>query len=240
MKVIGIVPARAGSTAVKNKNIRLLNNQPLLSYAINTGLNSSLDRVILSTDSPEYQEIGKKYNAETPFLRPKKFSTTTASSFDVIIHCLDFLKAEENYQPDAVFLLRPTSPFRTANQIDEAIQLLESENVDSVSAMTTVNQHPYFMFQYDSNGKLFEYDQTENKPERRQDLPRLWEANCHTMLSTADYLYRENQQGGRSVVNFKNFIPYFIDGESALDIDTEEDFKYAEFLMSQENKNYYD
>ena len=70
MKVIGIVPARAGSTAVKNKNIRLLNNQPLLSYAINTGLNSSLDRVILSTDSPEYQEIGKKYNAETPFLRP--------------------------------------------------------------------------------------------------------------------------------------------------------------------------
>ena len=60
------------------------------------------------------------------------------------------------------------------------------------------------------------------------------------MLSTTDYLYRENQQGGKSVVNFKNFIPYFIEGESALDIDTEEDFKYAEYLMSQKNKKYYD
>ena len=236
MNVIGIVPARAGSTKVKNKNIRLLNNQPLLSYAINAGLSSSLDRVILSTDSPEYQEIGKKYNAETPFLRPQNLSTATASSFDPIIHCLDFLKAEENYQSDAVFLLRPTSPFRTANQIDEAIHLLESENVDSVSAMSSVKQHPYFMFQYHSSGKLIEYDQTVNKPERRQDLPDLWEANCHTMLSTTKYLYRENKKGGKNIVNFENFIPYFVEGDSVLDIDSEEDFKYAEFLMSQKNK----
>lgn len=233
LKVVGIVPARAGSNAVKNKNIRLLNNQPLLSYAILAGLSSSLDRVILSTDSPEYQEIGKKFNAETPFLRPNNLSTSTASSFDVIIHCLDFLKTEENYQPEAVFLLRPTSPFRTANQIDEATHLLESKNVDSVSGVNEVNQHPYHMFRYDSSEKLIEYDQTKNKPERRQDHPRLWISNCHTMLSTTKYLYQENEQGGKNIVNFKNFIPYFIKGDSTLDIDNEDDLRYAEFLISQ-------
>ena len=150
-----------------------------------------------------------------------------------------FLVKEENYYPDAVFLLRPTSPFRTAKQIDKAINLLKDEHVDSVSSMEIVKQHPYFMFWYDTVGKLIEYDQTENKPERRQDLPQLWEANCHTMLSTSDYLYRENQIGGKNVINFNNFIPYFIEGPSTLDIDTEEDFQYAEFLMTQNHGQYH-
>ena len=232
MQILGIIPARSGSKGIKNKNIRLLNNKPLLYYAIEGSKNSLLDRVILSTNSKEIMEIANNFGVETPFLRPDALATDLSSSFDVIIHCLKFLEKKENYFPDAVFLLRPTSPFRTAKQIDEAIYLIENRNVDSVSAMGSVKQHPFFMFYNNSDGKMVEYDNTENKPERRQDLPEFWEANCHTMLSKTNYLYRENKRQGKNIINFNNFVPYFIDHPSTLDIDTEEDFLFAEFLFS--------
>ena len=99
-------------------------------------------------------------------------------------------------------------------------------------SMSIVTQHPYFMFRQDIGGNLVEYDSTEPKPERSQDLPLLWEANCHTMLSTVGYLLEERRRGGNNVVNFKNFVPYFIQPPSSLDIDEEDDFLLAEFFAS--------
>jgi CMP-N-acetylneuraminic acid synthetase len=240
MRVLGLVPARSGSSEVKHKNIRMLGGNPLMYYAVHEGLASSLDRVVLSTDSTDFLDMGKSFGADTPFLRPHNLSTNTASTFDVIIHCLDFLAKSENYIPDAVFLLRPTSPFRTYSQINEAIDLLERKKVDSVSAMECVAQHPYFIFKKDLEGKMVEYDTTKNKPERRQDLPEFWLSNCHTMLSTTEYLYKEHKKSGKNVINFKNFLPYIVEGNSSIDIDTEEDFLYAELMMDQINKKNYE
>ena len=237
MAAIGIIPARIGSSEVKKKNIRPLCGKPLMYYSIIEARRSKkLQRVILSTDSEEIRTIGKELGIEAPFLRPAVLSGDVASLFDVVIHCLEVLAEHDNYHPDAVFLLRPTSPFRTAEQIDEAIAMLEWKGVDSITAMEQVKQHPYFMFRRDSGGRLVEYDKTENKPERRQDLPLIWKVNCHTMLSTTAYLERENEKGGKNIINFKNFAPYCIEGASAIDIDSEQDFQFAEFMMEHTQK----
>ncbi len=238
MVVLGLIPARIGSSEVKKKNIRPLCGKPLIYYTIIEACRSKkLQKVVLSTDSEEIRTLGKELGIEAPFLRPAALSGDVASLFDVVIHCLEVLAEHDNYHPDAVFLLRPTSPFRTAEQIDEAIAMLEREVVDSITAMEPVKQHPYFMFRRDFEGRWAEYDKTEHKPERRQDLPQIWSYNCHTMLSTTAYLQKENAKRGKDIINFKNFAPYYIEGASAIDIDSEQDFQFAEFMMEHTQKD---
>ena len=166
MEVLGLIPARFGSSEIKMKNIRHLEGKPLIYFSIIEALKArEIKRIVLSTDSKIFQKIGTKYGAEAPFLRPNELATNEAGLFPVIMHCLNFLKENDNYFPDAVFLLRPTSPFRKAMQIDEAINLLKCKNADSVISMAPVKQHPHFMFRHNDNEKLEEYIKIEYKPE---------------------------------------------------------------------------
>ena len=202
MEVLGLIPARIGSSEVKKKNIRSIYGKPLIFYSIAEACRSKkLQRVILSTDSEEIRMIGKELGAETPFLRPGHLATNEASLFPVIIHCLEFLK-EKDYCPDAVFLLRPTSPLRTAEHIDEAISLLGDNNVDSVVSIEPVKQHPYCMYIRHRNNYFVEYDAAKNKPERRQDLPELWITNDHTLLSTVNYLNEDGEYFEKTINGF--------------------------------------
>ena len=91
-EILSIIPARSGSTEVKNKNIRLLGGKPLLCYSIQASIDSVVTRTVVSTDDIKIGKIAKKYGAEIPFLRPKKFSTSKSTSTSVILHCLNFLK----------------------------------------------------------------------------------------------------------------------------------------------------
>ena len=116
-KTLGIIPARIGSSEVKKKNIRLLNGKPLIYYTICAAINSELDRVIVSTDSIEIASIAKSLGAEVPFLRPKFLSSNTSKAIDVINHTLNWLKIENNWAPDLIGYLQPTSPMRTKNHI---------------------------------------------------------------------------------------------------------------------------
>ena len=116
-KTLGIIPARIGSSEVKKKNIKLLKGKPLIYYTINAAINSKLDRVIVSTDSEEVANIAKSLGAEVPFLRPKFLSTNKSKAIDVINHVFDWLKIENDYIPDLVGYLQPTSPMRTKNHI---------------------------------------------------------------------------------------------------------------------------
>ena len=230
IKTLGLIPARGGSSEVKGKNKKLLADRPLISYTIEEALKSTrLNRVILSTDSEEIRKIGLQEGVEAPFLRPKKLATNETLSLPVIIHCLRYLE-KNNYEPDAVLYMQPTSPFRTAKHIDESIELLGENNVDSIISMAPVIEHPFFMYKINDKSMPVELIELDNKPERRQDLPDYWIMNNNIALSTTKYIYYAEKKS----IHFLNqeiFLPYFIDNISAIDINTEIDFQYAEFMM---------
>ena len=231
MHILGIIPARSGSTSVPGKNIRTLGGKPLIVHAIEAARASTISRVIVSTDSEEYANIARAAGAEVPFIRPAKIAANDTPAISVIAHCLDELRARGSAEPDAVFYLQPTSPFRTSREIDAAIALLTAE-VDSVASVKPVAEHPYYMFKPDSAGSLVPLIDVSPRPERRQDLPEVYVLNDSIMLSHIGWIRQAIRKNGL-VVNLDNFVPLPIGGRVALDINSEEDFALAEFLASR-------
>jgi len=148
MKILAVIPARAGSKSVPHKNIREIGGKPMLAHSIGHAQASKyINRIIVSTDSREYGEIAVKYGAEVPFIRPEEYATDTALDYDVFYHALSWLADKENYMPDIVVQLRPTYPIRDARDIDNMIQLLiEHPEADSVRSMVKATEIPYKMW----------------------------------------------------------------------------------------------
>ena len=143
-KILAIIPARLNSKSIKNKNISPYKGKPLIYYSIKTALKSKLiDKVIVSTDSKKYQKISKSFGAEAPFLRPKRFSTDTALDYNYILHATKFM-IKNNYHPDLVVLLRPTTPNRETNIVDKGIRFFikSYKSYDSMRSVSEFNQPP--------------------------------------------------------------------------------------------------
>ena len=127
-----IIPARAGSKSIKNKNILKFNKKPLISWTINQALKIKSARVVVSTDSKKIKKIAEEYGAEVPYLRKSNLSNDTIGIEPVLIDMVNHLKHSENYQPAAVILLMPTSPFRKVNDIFRAIKLFKKNLYTSI------------------------------------------------------------------------------------------------------------
>lgn len=231
MKVLGLIPARIGSTGVKRKNIRNMAGEPLIAYTAKAARASRCDRVVLTTDSPEIAEIGRALGLDVPFLRPAEFATTEATAIGVIGHALDWLAREEGYRPDAVHYLQPTSPFRETTHIDAAIDLLAARpDAPSVISVAPPASHPYYMYREEAKGGLKPLFKLDKVPERRQDLPPMWSLNNAIHLSRTAYLQRA---AGGIIVDLVNFVPMPIEAPVTVDINTETDFQFADFLMGR-------
>jgi CMP-N,N'-diacetyllegionaminic acid synthase len=127
LKIYAIIPARSGSTRVPNKNILEVNGKPLLAHSIVQAKESKyIDRIILSTDSEEYAEIGSKYGAEVPFIRPSEISGKLATDIEFFQHAHRFF-CEKEERPDLYVLLRPTSPIRPVGLIDKLIEIFKDK-----------------------------------------------------------------------------------------------------------------
>lgn len=148
MQILAIIPARAGSKSVPNKNIRNIGGKPMLAHSIDHAKESkTVNRIIVSTDSEQYARIAKEYGAEVPFLRPAKYATDTALDYDVFYHALTWLKENDHYMPDVVVQLRPTYPIRRSEDIDNMVELLlKHPEADSVRSMTKATEIPYKMW----------------------------------------------------------------------------------------------
>jgi CMP-N-acetylneuraminic acid synthetase len=231
MNVLGIIPARSGSTGVPGKNVRSLGGKPLMVHAIEAARASIMGRVVVSTDSDDYATIAREAGAEVPFIRPADIAGNETPAISVIAHCLDALQSAGHAEPDAVFYLQPTSPFRTAQQINAAIALL-ADDIDSVISVKPVAEHPYYMFRPNGAGCLTPLINVSPRPERRQDLPEVYALNDSIMLSRMGWIRRAIREGGL-VVNLDRFAPLPIAGSCALDINSEDDFALAEFLVSR-------
>lgn len=133
MKILAIIPARSGSKRLPGKNILQLGNLPLISFTINSARKSKLiNKIFISTDSKQIAKICESKGIKVPTLRPKKLSQDKTSSVSVIQHALSYLQKNENYVPDIILLLQPTSPFRTSQLIDKSIRLLIKSKASSV------------------------------------------------------------------------------------------------------------
>lgn len=205
-----------------------MGGKPLIAYTIEASLKSKIDRTIVSTDSEEIASIARKYGAEVPFMRPLELGADNVPAIAVIQHCLHWLSENENYFPDIVVYLQPTCPFRTNQHIDEGIQLLSKSPVDSLVGISEVTRHPYWMFTMDNN-RLEEFIAIPNKPERRQELPKLYAINGALYMTQKKYF--DQAGASSSCINLHSVIGLPMDKMSSLDIDEETDFVIAEALL---------
>jgi CMP-N,N'-diacetyllegionaminic acid synthase len=230
-KILAIIPARGGSKGVPGKNIKMLAGKPLLAWTIETALSTScLDRVILSTDDPEISKIGKQYGAEVPFLRPAEFAADDTTDMPVYEHALGWLKDKEKFIPDIIVWLRPTTPFRTTEDIEKAVDLLIDKRPDWVRSVCEVEHHPYWMYKL-NNGKMESFvDGIDVKDYiRRQLLPPAYRLNGVVDVAWPSTILEKK-------LLYSGVIEgYIMPVDRSLDIDTAMDFKFAETYMKYKN-----
>lgn len=230
MNILAIVPARSGSKSVVHKNIRLINNKPMMAYSIEHALNSKLiNRVIVSTDSEEYAEIAKQYGAEVPFIRPAEYATDTALDIDVFRHALTFLKDQEGYEADIVVQLRPTYPYRDPADIDAMIQLMiDDPETDAVRSVMLNEVVPHKMWYMSDDNEitpiLTDIKEAYNMP--RQQLPKTYYQNGNVDVLRPANIFEMNSMTGKKIKGFEMKEMY--------DVDTEADFaRVAEFMKDK-------
>lgn len=218
-KILCIIPARSGSKGIKNKNIKKLGGQPLIAWPIKAALKSRyLDMVLVSTDSLKISKIAKKFGAEVPFLRPKKLANDTATSIDAIKHAIKFLY-KNSFSFDYVLCLESTSPLTSANDIDNAINIL-TKNHSKVNSVVSVShcssQHPEYLF-FKKNNNLLKRYLNKKKYSRRQDLEKYYFIDGSLYLSKVSSLFSNNSFITKKTIAF--IMPKYKSFEIDDDID---------------------
>lgn len=232
--VVGVVVARGGSKGLPGKNLRRVGGRPLVAHAIVAARRArTLDRVILSTDSPEIARVGRRYGAEVPFLRPKHLARDTTHTPPVIEHAVRYLERREGTKVGIVVTLQPTSPFRRAEHIDSAVRLLAANpRFDSVITVKEVAIPAFWMFR-PRNGRLVPFvdDGTDYALKERQQLPTLYQPNG------AVYVTRRNLLRKRGVLfsAFSGGSTGYVkmDPLSSLDIDRPMDLTVAKLVLKE-------
>lgn len=223
--IVAIIPARGGSKGIPKKNIKILGKKPLIAHTIEEALKSKyLNHVFVSTEDPKIAEISLKYGSEV-IERPSDLSEDTSKTADVIVHAIEHLETK-GIHPEIVVLLQPTSPFRTAEDIDAAIKLFMDNVCDSVISVCEPDHSPFWCFTFNGGyiQPLFDkkYDNT-----RRQDLPSVFIPNGAIYVSTPEFIQKFDGFNGNKV------IPYCMPPERSIDIDKPIDFTIAEVLMNK-------
>ncbi len=227
-----MVPARGGSRSIPRKNIKLFAGHPLLAYSIAAGLQAkSVTRVIASTDDEEIAEVARSYGAEVPFLRPAELAQDHTTDLPVFQHALDWLRREEQYVPEIVVQLRPTSPIRPLDCVDRAVEiLLEDTQADSVRGVVPSGQNPYKMWIIQDSGSMTPLigdgpREAYNRP--RQDLPpTYWQTGHIDAIRTSTVVEKGSMSGDL-------ILPLLIDARYAVDIDTDSEWRRAERLVEE-------
>lgn len=222
--MIAIVPARGGSKGLPGKNILPLLGKPLIAYTIEAALRSkSISRVILSTDDPQIAAIGKEYGAEVPFMRPTELADDSALAVDVYNYTLNKLDNVNGGRINSVVILQPTSPLRKHTDIDTAVSLFEEKDADSVISFCE-EHHPISWNKHlTEEGKIVSI--FENKVANRQSEEKSFYPNG------AVYVFKREMLE-KGIYYSENTFAYLMDRTNSVDIDTHDDFLYAEFLLS--------
>lgn len=221
---IAVIPARGGSKRISRKNLALLNSKPLIAYTIQAAISSKkISRVIVSTDNKEIAEAAKTWGAEVPFLRPKQLADSKSPIVETILHVLENIEQEDSI---TIVLLQPTSPFRNGHHIDESIMLFEKSGADTVTSVNYAKEHPYYAWTLKNNKALTPYFSRKKQMIARQDLP------VSLIENGAIYIIKKSVLKNKKIYG-KKVMPYIMDQEVSVDIDTPYDLLFAEFILQK-------
>jgi len=225
-----IIPARAGSKGLPNKNILKLNDKPLINYTIEAAKEVfDINQIVVSTDCIKIKSEAEKLGLNIYKLRPKSLAEDDVSSYDVIEHELNEYSNKVN-EPDVVILLQPTSPLRTSKNIREALKLYNS-SIDMVVSVKKSHSNPYFNL-FEENDKGFLNKSKISNITRRQDCPDVWEFNG------AIYIINVKSLRKTKSMNFERIVKYEMNEHNSIDIDNKLDFIMCKILIDENNKNY--
>lgn len=225
MNILYVIPARGGSKGIPRKNIKLLNGKPLISYAIDTARSLATDdNICVSTDDDEIIQVVENYGLKVPFKRPEYLATDSAGTNEVLLHALDFYEKQGQHY-DVIVLLQPTSPFRSAKHVEEAVKLYSSE-VDMVVSVKEATANPYYNCFEENQEGVLQISKGDGHYTRRQDAPKVYEYNG------AVYVINTNSLKQRTLSQFNKRVKYVMDDFHSLDLDNMNDWVFAECLMN--------
>jgi CMP-N,N'-diacetyllegionaminic acid synthase len=225
-RILGVIPARGGSKGVPRKNIRLLGGKPLIAYTIQEALACPLlTDVVVSTDDAEIRRIALECGAQAPFLRPEELSGDRVLAVPTIQHAVREMETRTGRNYDVVVMLQPTTPFRTAADLTEALTRLTAEGADGIISVVDVdNWHPMKMKKFVDDCLVdYEAPPVENPP--RQTLPKVYMVNGALYASRRDVLMKRNSFKG------ERCLGHIMPPERSVNIDSEADFVLAEYYL---------
>ena len=220
-----IIPARGGSKGIPHKNIRELCGKPLVMYAVDAAraLCADTARIILSTDDEAIADVVRAHGLPVPYMRPAELATDTAGSREFMLDAMDWADAQ-GIDYDAVVLLQPTSPLRTADDVYNALALYDPQ-VDMVVSVCEAASNPYYTcFEQEGPEGYLHISKGDGLYTRRQDCPKVWEYNGAVYVINPDSL-RRMPMGA-----FKRRLPSPMPRERSVDLDTPTDWLVAETL----------
>jgi len=223
MESLGIIPARGGSKGIPHKNIRQICGKPLIAFTIEAAQKSNLNRFIVSTDDIEISQIATSYNAEV-MMRPIELALDESPTLPVLQHVVSNIDKKF----DVIATLQPTSPLRTAQHINEALDLIKSDpEADSLVSVVQIPHHytPGSIMQLADDGYLKNYIDTNSHILRRQEKPVYFARNGAAIYITRTNNLKEYILGGK-------ILPYFMNRIESIDIDCTDDLVLAELIIS--------
>lgn len=220
---LAIIPARGGSKRLPRKNVLDLAGKPLISWTIDAAKNATyIDHIVVTSDDSEILEVAKDRNVAT-IVRPAQLSTDTATTFDTVKHAIENVTLEYDY----VVLLQPTSPLRTEEHINEAIELLFEKEADAIISVCKTEHSPLWSNTLPESESLEGFISDEIKNKRGQDLPDYFRLNGAVYICKKNRFFLEKTFFLKSKV-----FSYIMTNQSSIDIDTSLDFKFVTFIMS--------
>lgn len=231
-KIIAIIPARGGSKGLPGKNIIPLGGKPLIAWSIETAKKSKLvERVIVTTDDEKIATVAREYGAEVPFIRPAELAQDDTPPDPVLKHALQFLEEKEGIKPEIIVWLEPPCPFRTPEEIDEAIQMLKNDSdADSLRSVIEPFQNPYKSWTIGENGYLEPLIKVEGRALHtgpRQKTTKTYWQNGALFLFKYDTIMKKGNFFGDKI------LPYIMPSDRFIDIDKKEDLELAEFYLKK-------
>ena len=226
--VVGIITARGGSRSVPKKNIALVGGKPLIAWTIEAALQSrALDYVMVSTDDDEIADVSRRYGVDVPFKRPAELARDDSPHVGVVTHAVSWLASQQSWTPEYAMLLQPTSPLRTTEDIQAAVDLALAKQADSVVSVCAARHHPSLAMQIAPEGTLADFrgGVPQHLDRRRQELPPAY------ALNGAIFLTRR-----RILLDQHTFYPartfaYVMPPERSLDIDDRWDLHMAHVML---------
>ncbi len=225
MSILAIIPARGGSKAIPRKNIKALSGKPLIGWTIDAAKRSScIDRLIVSTEDEEIASVARELGTDVPFLRPAELAADDTPGMAPVLHAISQLPDYE-----WILLLQPTSPLRTAEDIDGIWQFCQERGAQSSVSVCEVGQHPYWMYQCDAAQRLEPFIKGRPDVTRRQDMPSAYALNGALYLARTEWLLKQGSFIGPETLG------YVMQPERSVDLDTPQDWCWVEFLIEQAN-----